>query len=299
MTPSYLKELLDTLTKLQPDSNYFFFPERVRGRWLERGPVQRLWIPIRLRTEIMSRLSKSSEVFFTPNGLPFPKRTTPPSDHPMWVLVIDLDPPNTLAIVEQSELPHPTAIVCSGRGHHIYWTLTESIPLHVWKNLEKRLANLLGADPASATPTQVFRLPGSPNPRTNKVAHVLSLAPQAFYDPEIFFERLKLVPERRVSEPEDSGSQPPVLSEEDRLALVELWKHRMALWAYAWLSLRGKPITKMSSLDRSQLLWSVAKSLYESGFSKEETFQLIAGAPWDKFTYERRPLDLWRMIQQI
>jgi hypothetical protein len=291
-----LSKFLETLTANQPADAFFFFPTRRGTHWSEPPPVNRVSLLSQV-SRLERRLRRREEVFFTPNGFPFPRRTTPPSDHEMWVLVADLDPPAGPQTLEAAEIPYPTAVVCSGRGHHFYWVLRESVPLTLWRSVERKLCNLLGADQVSANPTQVFRLPGAYNPRVEQHAHLASLNPRGFHSIEVFTERLLLVPETKPRVENGKEQAPRVLPPEDRLALVEAHAKRLSLWSYAWLGLRREPFMKGGSIDRSQLIWTLVVSLLEAGFSRQETFQLIAGAPWDKFTAEGRPQDLWKLIQ--
>jgi hypothetical protein len=66
------------------------------------------------------------------------------------------------------DVPAPTAVVASGRGHHVYWALTAATPLDELRVgfvdlLLRGLAQRLGGDLASAETAHVLRVPGTLN----------------------------------------------------------------------------------------------------------------------------------------
>ena len=80
------------------------------------------------------------------------------------------------------DLPAPTAIVASGRGHHLYWALDRALPLDATRvryvDLVLRgLARRFGGDVASAEAAHVLRIPGTLNakyqpPRRTRLVHL-------------------------------------------------------------------------------------------------------------------------------
>lgn len=66
--------------------------------------------------------------------------------------------------LRSSKLPMPTMIVMSGHGVHFYWRLNSPIyDLAYWKQIQKRLIQLLGSDPAIHDPSRPMRVPGFNN----------------------------------------------------------------------------------------------------------------------------------------
>ena len=76
------------------------------------------------------------------------------------------------AFLQASGLPSPT-LVNSGGGLHVYWPLTEDVPVAVWQPLAKSLKRLcaqhnLYADPAvTADAARILRVPGTHNFKNN------------------------------------------------------------------------------------------------------------------------------------
>jgi DNA polymerase I-like protein with 3'-5' exonuclease and polymerase domains len=80
---------------------------------------------------------------------------------------IDLDAAAVLALLKQLALP-PSRIVNSGHGLHAYWLLREPLqatPETIFRveHLLKKLADMLGGDPAVCEVSRIMRLPGSHN----------------------------------------------------------------------------------------------------------------------------------------
>jgi len=67
--------------------------------------------------------------------------------------------------IKASNLPHPSAIVSSGRGWHLYWLLdsTPAQALPVWQELQDRLIKAFDADNSARDCARVLRLVGSVN----------------------------------------------------------------------------------------------------------------------------------------
>jgi len=82
-------------------------------------------------------------------------------------LVADFDnaaPSQAQTIIEQKGLPQPTLLVASGHGVHAYWRLCEPLEdLSRWSEIQRRLAEHLGADRAVCDAPRLMRLPGTIN----------------------------------------------------------------------------------------------------------------------------------------
>jgi hypothetical protein len=86
------------------------------------------------------------------------------------------------------DVPGPTAIVSSGRGHHLYWALATAIALDEDRRryvdgVLRGLARRLGGDVASAEVAHLLRVPGTLN---------------AKYRPPVPARLIHLVPDRRL-----------------------------------------------------------------------------------------------------
>jgi hypothetical protein len=69
-----------------------------------------------------------------------------------------------LARVSAAGLPHPSIVISSGHGAHVYWLLGEPISdLPVWTKYQKALVTLLNSDPVIHNPERIMRVPGFQN----------------------------------------------------------------------------------------------------------------------------------------
>src|SRR5262249_40991429 len=79
----------------------------------------------------------------------------------------DMTPDAVLHQLNQLEFL-PSKVVASGHGYHVYWLLTEAIPatpdlIVRVEDLLRKLADMLGGDPAVCEVARLMRLPGSHN----------------------------------------------------------------------------------------------------------------------------------------
>jgi len=77
---------------------------------------------------------------------------------------------DAIATLERAHMPLPNVIVYTGRGIHLYWTLSEALPaaaLPRWQACQRALVKLLRGDPQSADVTRVLRMIGTTNSKAN------------------------------------------------------------------------------------------------------------------------------------
>lgn len=77
---------------------------------------------------------------------------------------------DAIATLERAHMPLPNVIVYTGRGIHLYWTLSEALPaaaLPRWQACQRALVKLLKGDPQSADATRVLRMIGTTNSKAN------------------------------------------------------------------------------------------------------------------------------------
>src|SRR3954447_4280704 len=103
----------------------------------------------------------------------------------VFVLWADCDGEDAVAALARFE-PAPSIVIASGTGSncHAYWPLTEPLGRDELERANRRLALALGADPASAAPARIRRVPG---PWSHK------------QDPPIAVETLRLDADHRLA----------------------------------------------------------------------------------------------------
>ena len=77
---------------------------------------------------------------------------------------------DAVAALERAHAPLPNVIVYTGRGIHLYWTLSEALPeaaLPRWQACQRALVKLLNGDPQSSDATRVLRMIGTTNTKAN------------------------------------------------------------------------------------------------------------------------------------
>jgi hypothetical protein len=84
-----------------------------------------------------------------------------------WALWADLDEPDLADRLAAVPVP-PSAVVRSGSGGaHLYWALREPIAGPELESANRRLTQLLGADPSSADAARILRLPFTLNHKSS------------------------------------------------------------------------------------------------------------------------------------
>lgn len=115
-------------------------------------------------------------------------------------LFVDVDDGSDDLAARLNALPwHPSIVVNSGRGHHLYWLLREPIVLSEAagslaqaRRLLRQLCNRIGGDPISAEPARVLRVPNTLNHKYSPPRRVtiIDFAPDRRYDIDDFAELL-------------------------------------------------------------------------------------------------------------
>lgn len=114
---------------------------------------------------------RREEAFATPlprSGCQPGKRSAAPG-RIVWV---DIDavaePPQALAELR------PPLLICSGAGLHAYWRLERELPPEQIESCNRRLALVVGADPACTDRGRIMRLPGTVNHKRGRWCRIIS-----------------------------------------------------------------------------------------------------------------------------
>ncbi|MEM1696464.1 MAG: hypothetical protein QXQ90_07715, partial [Desulfurococcaceae archaeon] len=158
----------------------------------------------------------------------------------------------------------PWFVVDSGAGYHLYFRLSREVDASTVKRLEEWLVDRLGGDPQSKDLVRILRLPGSINPRTQRLVQVIYTGSEEI-DPDELLKRIESEKrEALLEKPEHRETQGlRELSDSEILRVVDLVKdaykpgYRQSLLLYlsGWLAK-----ARVSPLSAVKLV----KHLYDS-----------------------------------
>ncbi len=188
----------------------------------------------------------------------------------VWV---DVDGKTAMYVLErckQLRIPHPTFVVASGHGCHLYWVLKEPLDMRIKEELEKlervnkHLMKRLGGDPQAVNANRLMRVPGTNNYKAATVPVTLLYSGLEDYElkeiapPEV----LKAPPQRPFTgEPVKIGRmesypwvkvlcEPPEHAHDEALVTLSLMlksKEMKVSEAMKWLGARWSPQGRCSS----------------------------------------------------
>lgn len=114
-----------------------------------------------------------------------------------WADFDDTTPADAMARCAAAGMLEPTAVVNSGHGAHVYWRLTEPIPVSEWSDLQRDLAALLGCDGSVHDAPRLTRLPGFENPKPPAGScYIVSVDPERRYTLSALRERIPVAPQQ-------------------------------------------------------------------------------------------------------
>ncbi|MEM4868769.1 MAG: hypothetical protein QXK54_08170, partial [Ignisphaera sp.] len=157
----------------------------------------------------------------------------------------------------------PWFVVDSGAGYHLYFRLSREIDATTLKKLEAWLVDKLGGDPQAKDLARILRLPGSINPRTQRLVQVIYTGSEEI-DPDELLKRIESESKVHREKPEvhrETGLRE--FSDSEILRIVDLlkdaykpgYRQYLLLYLAGWLAkARVSPVTAVK----------IAKSLYES-----------------------------------
>lgn len=162
------------------------------------------------------------------------------------------------ALLDRAWMPHPTIVVMSGGGLHVYWQLLETVVFEDvnqrlrFKELLERLVRAIGgnapgvhADPACAEPARVLRVPGTLNHKPEygapRPVQLLTLDleaegfPLSWWRANLPAIRLSPPPKARQSSPDSSEKRMQALNRWAEQGYPEGNRHHDLTSAGAWL----------------------------------------------------------------
>lgn len=129
-------------------------------------PVKRRWLLASQLPSFHSPGWQAKNVHFGPN--PRRRKGGTTADvalaRCLFVDIENVTADEAMVRIAATALPHPSAIVSSGGGVHVYWRLVEPLDdLDIWTARQKALIGVLASDPVVHDPPRVMRLPGTLN----------------------------------------------------------------------------------------------------------------------------------------
>ncbi len=157
----------------------------------------------------------------------------------------------------------PYYVVDSGAGYHLYFKLAYEVNATTLKKLETWIVDKLGGDPQAKDLARILRLPGSVNPRTQRLVQVVYYGSEEV-DPEKLLERVESerLEAQRVK-PKPTLEKLRELTDSEILRIVDLLKEAykpgyrqfLLLYLSGWLAkARVSPLSAVK----------IVKHLYES-----------------------------------
>jgi len=188
--------------------------------------------------------------------------------------VIKVDRPPLSSILDRLNEAglEPTIVVDSGAGYHLYWELTEEIDAKQLSRLEDKLIDYLKelglpVDPQTRDLARILRLPGSINPRVNRLVRVIKWGDKA-YSPEELEDTLSK-PGLEAPIPREAHEKPiprelRELEDSSLLRLKELLKdayrpgnrQNLVLYLSGWMAKAG--VNPLSTVKLVKMLYEEA-----------------------------------------
>ena len=264
----------------QSKGRQIYLPTLLRSTdtWME-GPA---WLPPNVGSSFFDRPDEV-DYYFTPlkfNG----KRRRQFIGNP-GVIFADLDGDHR---EDYDDMPPSIAIATSPGHYHAYWFLDTPAPADLWEQYAKGWTQEIGGDPAGWDITQVLRVPGTINHKYGNEVQIVSFRPERTY-PLYAFPKATMRPvlERRARPPRSVSLRGTLI--EDGFA-----DDLLPLTARYWLTVTPEELRALGKIDRSAIMWQTEKALISSGYTIEETYQLMYFTAINKWVDE--PEKLWAEI---
>lgn len=195
---------------------------------------------------------EGNDVYFGPN----PRKGTGGREHLLGAVCLhaDLDKP-TAAL---GTLPPASAVVCSGRGTHLYWALEQPVSVDQADRANKGIARRLGAD-SCWDASRVLRVPGTTNKKPGGPYPVtLDVVCSAKHD----IDRFPTEDTGREGGHPLSPSAPPESAQRFYNDAIR--------------------VKEDGRVDRSMSDWVLARMCLGSGLSEDETAGALLAFPYGK-----------------
>lgn len=209
--------------------------------------------------------NKEASVYWSPLVFPKATRKSAHETTSLWAWA-DLDDVDLRKIK-----PKPTLLWASSPGRYqSLYRLNKAVDAKTLEEVNQRIAHASKADPSGWDAGQVLRVPGTIN-------HKYDDKPRGkMYKPTRAVYRLTAL--RRLPLPQQYRNGEISVKEEDFTAVLSKWQDVIPM--EAWHLLEESHVEKG---ERSTKLWSLIRSLAESGLPASAIFSLAKGSSMNKF----------------
>lgn len=172
-----------------------------------------------------------------------------------------------LSAWKELELPEPTLQLLTGnKSVHNYWVLDKPCTVDKWRNIQLRLIEYSGSDPALKDPSRVMRVPGFLHRKTGQPAEVVHHS-----DSRVTLRKLDallpLITKKRITR-QVKNLEPGTQGEIDA--------------AFAVIPARTGSGTNSYPTYRN-IAWGLADACESAGLGREHAIELIEAAGWGDF----------------
>jgi len=108
----------------------------------------------------------------------------------MWILINRPSLKHVLDKVRELLGFEPTIVVDSGNGYHLYFKLSREIDALDLKEIEAYIVNRLNGDPQTKDLARILRVPGTINPRNNRMARIICRSNTVIDPMELFSSKV-------------------------------------------------------------------------------------------------------------
>jgi hypothetical protein len=195
-----------------------------------------------------------------------PERHLCASSRVLWVDIDTCGAEEELRAV--TGLPEASMVVYSGRGLHLYWALSEDVPLDVMEVCNIGLAKALGGDHCWDR-KRVLRLPTTINSKTGNVCRILRYNNNSSYALEQFASFYEPVV-GRGPDASMSGAEVSIRGAEYS-AMPSWWK---SLVEHGGRSSSAQYSFKNGVLDNSHMLFNIINVAKREGMTEDDLYEL-------------------------
>lgn len=253
-------------------------PEERKAGFHE-GPAY-AWPADEAKIEAYLSTHDSDDVYFTPSLFEIKRRVSEAAvaERTLWADLDEADP-------DRDEWRPTIAWETSPNRYQGVWLLDRPKVGLSWSGCEnQRLTVTLGADPSGWDTTQLMRVPGRVNHKTEYAGKRVVGRLLWTDGPRYRLGQLNALPEIPVDE---TAREADLLDDEllggvDRVAVWARVRLKVSHTVREYMAIKRRKVDA-GEADRSEVLWQIERDLADAGCSLVEIVALVRGTPWNKY----------------